>query len=65
MASIIHATKSQRDKLRSCHPGVGFMVYHSGNGTTVELEFYINRKTGQPCRISNGKPVEFDIIEVD
>ena len=60
---LIKSTAGQRKRLLQCHPGVGFMVYHSGNKTTVELEFYVNRKTGQPHYISTGQPVEFDIVE--
>ncbi|MCK5217119.1 MAG: hypothetical protein KAJ93_04995 [Methanosarcinales archaeon] len=60
---VIKSTKKQRDEIRKCHGGVGFMLYHIGNGETVELEFYINRKTRQPCYITNGQPLEFEIIE--
>jgi len=60
---MLKSTKKQRDEIRKCHPGVGFMVYHKGKGETVEVEFFINRITGMPCYIKNSMPLEFDIIE--
>lgn len=62
---MVKSTKRQRDEIRKCHAGVGFLVYHEGNGVSVETEFFINRKTKQPCYISNGKPLEFDITGDD
>lgn len=60
---VIKSTKKQRDEIRKCRSGVGHMLYHKGNGETVEVEFFINRKTGFPCYITNGQPLEFEITE--
>jgi hypothetical protein len=57
----IRSTKGQRDKLRKLNKGVGFLVYHSGNGETIETEFYIHR--GELFYITNGEKVEFEVTE--
>ena len=57
----IRSTKGQRDKLRKCHEGVGFLVYHAGNGETTETEFYIH--DGELLYIDDGRKVDFRVTE--
>lgn len=58
----VKSTKGQRDELRRCNPGVGFLVYNMGNGQTCEFEFYLDRNN-QPRFIGNGQPVQFEVYE--
>jgi len=58
----LRSTKKQRDDLSMCHPGVGFIVWNNGTGIS-EVDIAINRKTKQPCYITNGKPIELDFYE--
>lgn len=60
MSKRIKSTKGQRDQLRKCHHGVGFCVYHKGNGVTIEFEFYLDRN-GQPRFIGNGQELQFEV----
>jgi len=61
MTKRIKSTKGQRKELLGLHAGVGFMVYKSGEGRTVELEFFISNKDGKPHYIGNGAEVTFEI----
>lgn len=58
----ITSSKGQRDALRNLRSGVGFVVYHMGNGETCEFEFYLDRNN-QPRFVANGKPIEFTVYE--
>lgn len=57
----IRSTKRQRDFVKQCHIGVGFMLYRYNEHETCELEFFI--KGGVPHYIANGEPVKFDCIQ--
>ena len=58
----MRSTKKQREELRQCHPGVGFVVWNNGLGIS-EVDVFVDRKTKQLCYIANGKPIELDFYE--
>jgi len=65
MSKPIRSTKRQRDKLAQCNAGVGIIIYHEGNGTICEFEFYIDRQ-GQLRPITNSlhaPPLRLEIID--
>lgn len=61
MKAKLRSTKKQRDELRQCHPGVGFIIWNNGCGVS-EVDVFIHSKTKQLCYISTGKPASFDFV---
>jgi len=59
----MRSTKKQRDELRLCHPGVGFIVWHKGAGEVGDIDIFIHPKTKAICYISTGKPIQLDFYE--
>ena len=62
---IIKATKKQREEILKCHNGVGYLIYKVNDSTTCEVGFFIKVCNGMPIphRLTDGKPVEYDIEE--
>jgi len=65
MAKRVKSTKGQRKELLNCHVGVGFMVFHSGEGKTTEMEFFISHKTGKPHYVGNGEEIKFELERIE
>ena len=63
----IRSTKRQRDKLAQCHAGVGILIYHEGNGTISESEFFTDRQ-GQLRPVTSAlhaPPLRLEVIDED
>ena len=63
MEKQIKATKAQRDMLYNCHLGVGYLMYKSAKDTITQTEFYLVK--GVPCYLTTGKPVEFNVFDIE
>jgi hypothetical protein len=61
---LVKSTKTQRNALLQCHPGVGFIVYKTRHNETCELEFYLDPK-GQMRRVADGKPLTLEVGYLD
>lgn len=53
MSDRIKTTRGQREQLRKCRVGAGFIVWKSADNETTEVEFYIDGD-GQLRRIKDG-----------
>lgn len=58
MASLFQRlTKSAQKRLYQQHAGTGLLYLKTGPYECLAVEVYINRQTGELCRIADAKPV--------